>query len=236
MDEPTVDRLPRGGRADLEVINLGVPGYNSSDVAASVDVKALPLDPDLVIWTVVLNDPPSEIDPRMRALAKEALEALQTTLAPHTGLARYSRLAELVHERERQARLDEKYRAYVLAGFEAETPSWIQFRADLEHQRDALVARGIPFLVTIFPLLQGLDDDYAFHPAHARIQSACAELDIPCLDLLPAFLGQRDQDLWVHAKDQHPNPRGHELAAEALAAYLAAHPELLQGPPAGTPR
>ena len=41
----------------------------------------------------------------------------------------------------------------------------------------------------------------------------CETERIEVVDLLPAFRGRHDRDLWVHPSDRHPNPAGHAIAA-----------------------
>jgi len=45
---------------------------------------------------------------------------------------------------------------------------------------------------------------------------------IPSLSLLSAFEAENEVDLWISPTDQHPNEKGHAIAAEAIADLLAA--------------
>jgi hypothetical protein len=65
-----------------------------------------------------------------------------------------------------------------------------------------------------------LDDECPLHPIHEKVRKASESVDIPYLDLIPAFEGYDYADLWVHGSDQHPNEIGHEIAAEAMANFL----------------
>jgi hypothetical protein len=48
------------------------------------------------------------------------------------------------------------------------------------------------------------------------------------LDLRNAYREFNGPELWVHETDQHPNEIAHAIAADAVYAYLKAHPELLK--------
>ena len=216
-----------GGAADLEVLDFGVPGFDSRDVVAELEVKALPLEPDLVIYAMVLNDPPIKGDAELIALGKEAIGNLAATIAPHTGLARLSHTAALLQDHERMTRLEHSYQAFVKARFEADRASWKTFAANLEDMRDLTRAAGAKLVVVVFPMLDSLDGKYPFHHEHELVTSTCAKLGIPAVDLLGAYDGERAADLWVHATDQHPNPRGHAIALGRIAKYLAAHEDEL---------
>lgn len=212
---------------DAEVINFGVPGYDSSDVLASVETKALDYAPDLVIWGVVLNDPPSANDVRLREIGKLSVAALEATRAPAQGLASFSRIAALLQKRAAQSQLTPQYYKYLRAHFEPGSASWAQFQTDLAALKKLLEPSGTPLLVITFPMLNGLEDDYPFAQQHAQIAAACEQLGVSNFDLAPAFAGKQSTGLWVHPGDQHPNPRGHAIAAKAIAAYLAEHHDQL---------
>lgn len=53
-----------------------------------------------------------------------------------------------------------------------------------------------------------------------RLQEACARLDVPCCNLLEAFLAA-DRQLYLPEGDMHPNRAGHRVAARATAEFLA---------------
>ena len=43
---------------------------------------------------------------------------------------------------------------------------------------------------------------------------------MPTFNLLPAFMGMDGTQLWVSPFDQHPNERGHAVAAEAMLPFI----------------
>lgn len=88
--------------------------------------------------------------------------------------------------------------------------------------RDWCRERRIPFVVALWPLLQGLGPgrSYPFASMHDEVVAFCGANGIPIADLLPALRGVRQEDLWVTPADMHPNPRAHALAAEVITATL----------------
>ena len=86
-------------------------------------------------------------------------------------------------------------------------------------------ARSIPFLVVIWPFLQGLGPGrhYPFQKMHDLVAEDCATAGIPLLDVLPALRGTNSEDLWVTPADPHANPRAHELATPAIVAFVKQH-------------
>ena len=63
-------------------------------------------------------------------------------------------------------------------------------------------------------------EDYPFTAIHAFVEETCGEIGLPVHDLLPAFQGKRDRELWVHQTDHHPNEIAHEIAARSLEEFV----------------
>jgi lysophospholipase L1-like esterase len=82
--------------------------------------------------------------------------------------------------------------------------------------------RGLPFLVVLWPFLQGLGADqvYPFATMHRLVAEACTADLIPLLDLLPTLRGQDPPSLWVTPADLHPNPRAHRRACDAITPFV----------------
>jgi lysophospholipase L1-like esterase len=86
-------------------------------------------------------------------------------------------------------------------------------------------ARSIPFLVVLWPFLQGLGphEVYALQKIHDLVAADCAEAGIPFLDVLPALRGTPAAELWVTPADMHPNPRAQQLARPLITGFVRAH-------------
>ena len=79
---------------------------------------------------------------------------------------------------------------------------------------------GIPVGLVVFPVLVELNKDYPFREVEELILRFGRENGLPAHDLLPAFLGQNAPDLWVSHFDQHPNEKGHLLAADSMFPFI----------------
>jgi lysophospholipase L1-like esterase len=86
---------------------------------------------------------------------------------------------------------------------------------------------GIPFHLVIFPFLFDLKD-YDFFGVEQEITRFASDHGIPVYSLTPGFLGEDEESLWVASNDQHPNEKGHRIAADTLLPYLRT---VLRGPP-----
>jgi hypothetical protein len=81
-------------------------------------------------------------------------------------------------------------------------------------------AHGIEFKVVIFPFLQTLDRQSPFDHARKVVREFCDSQHIPVLDLYDTLSEHAKEQLTVSLFDAHPNPRAHELAAEAILPFL----------------
>lgn len=149
----------------------------------------------------------------------EALEARYRDWPGYDGLS----LARLVYDRLVARDFAESYRRQIVGAYlgdERETETWRREQLALVRLRDLCAERGIPFHLVIFPMLSELDD-YPYADVEDAIARFAADHDIPVLRLLPGFEGRDARELWVAPNDQHPNERGHHIAADTLYPYVA---------------
>jgi hypothetical protein len=79
---------------------------------------------------------------------------------------------------------------------------------------------GFSLLLVVFPVLWDLDREYPFAAIHSTVCAFAEDLGLRALNLAPAFSGFEGPELWAHPTNQHPNKLAHEVAGEALRAYL----------------
>lgn len=72
------------------------------------------------------------------------------------------------------------------------------------------------FYFVIFPVLVALDEPYVFQDVVDTIIFFCKTWEIEYLDLTPYFIGQNEPEMWASMVDQHPSPKAHKIAAEAI--------------------
>jgi lysophospholipase L1-like esterase len=78
--------------------------------------------------------------------------------------------------------------------------------------------KGIPFHLVIFPFLFDLKG-YEFFAVEQEVARFARSHGIPVFSLTPGFLGEDEETLWVASNDQHPNEKGHRIAADTLLHY-----------------
>jgi hypothetical protein len=187
-------------------------------------VAALEYQPDLVIYTLVLNDAvrPPEFQARQTYINDWILdrERLPDEAVEPPGVLR-SRTVDLVADRVSAWRVGrETTRWYLDMWGEGNPQGWRRTQELIREMSRLSNRRAARFLVAIWPLFVGLEEPYPFAPAHETISRFCSGAGLLVHDLLPVYRGRRSSELWVHPVDRHPNEVAHRLAAESLAPIV----------------
>ncbi len=225
----------------VESCNLGVSGYNTADELALFNRIVPGLEPDAVIVSYVINDaepPLFTIDPvsgpvrRPREL--EIAEGVASPRPPESWLYRL-RVAQLIWQFQAERRRGAQTDGYYESLYRPDAPGWATARSALNELVITCRRENIPLVVMLFPVLHRLDESHPFTNLYRLVQQQVESAGGQFLSLLPAFLGQDAESLWVHPTDQHPNEQAHRIAAEQLANRLASAQEFLAklGPQGG---
>jgi hypothetical protein len=227
--------LTRRRRERWEVVSLALPGMNTVDQAAQLEQEAFTYHPDAVLLAYVLNDSEDATAAEARRAADWAenrRQARPPSLLDHSALLLWvrSRLWATAENRRRVS-------GY-LSMYADGAPGWVAGRGALGRMGALCRARGVPFVVAIFPLFGNpLDERYPFPRLHAQVAEAAGQAGARVVDLLPYYRGLRWDILVVDGvDDEHPNEVAHRIAAGALlheldAAIPAPAPEPGAPPP-----
>jgi len=221
------------GGARWEVLNGGVPGYDTVAEVRFLEAVGLALQPAIVVVGASLND--YDLAPSYAPtgiLIRRALGARTPSLADRSELLTLLRWL-VVYARgnlasQRAVRMANGPREAIDRLVEAEhlrfyhdpVPAyWNRLRAALAELSTLGERRGLTLLVAIFPEGYQVGRPAPDLTPQRRLLGACAEAHLRCLDLQPAF-ARAGGDLFRDV--QHPNARGQAVAAAAIAAALSA--------------
>jgi lysophospholipase L1-like esterase len=212
----------------VEVLNAGTQGYNTRDQQITLENRWLALKPDLVLVVFYLND--IYRDESAVAFWNNG-EGHGVYLQP-TGLARHSHLIDWCQYSWRAKELRQRMIAHYSQAYftdpqaffakpvsRSQPMDWSASRAALVRIVELARTHGFQVGLAIFPELMSLED-YPFTAIHAFVEETCKEIGMPVHDLLSAFQGHSDHQLWVHPTDHHPNEIAHDLAAASLEKFL----------------
>ena len=220
------DRFSSRVSTSLNDGDLGYPGVAVSNLAwpgtdliwtEAVAGKLLAVEEgiDDAVYVLCLNDIEAFYDPTMSRSSSLSQFEPPGFLFRETFFFNwlYFRTQLLIQPQSRS------YYSFVKEYYEGET--WLRFRDALSRTSAMCDEHNCRFRVAIFPFLHNLGPDYPFREIHQQIKADCERLGIDCLDLDPALSSHADERLTVNPFDAHPNERAHEIAAEALASWLA---------------
>lgn len=214
----------------VEILNMGVPGYNTYQELILLKEVGLNYKPDLVIVGFVLNDV-DLLDPDL--LSSEGIERQRLLADKVVGdskpkifkLYRFIksksqflyfilfRLSALVKQLDLPVTTEA---TYYRDAYHEYNRGWQIAKRSLKEIVDLGRIKNFQVLVVIFPFLANLDDSYLWSDAHHQIESFCKSQDIQVVDLFPYFKGYRPGTLWISLIDSHPNAKGQQIAAKAV--------------------
>lgn len=203
----------------LEIINLGVSGYQTMQEVATLSDKGLAYRPDLVILQSCLNDF-SDPWPAARYFTERLLEQERKSgasaasrlgvFALHSALWRLLRYAAVPQQlgSEKDPSTDAASAASLQGDTVDDALKW------LGELRDA---RGFRVLVVLFPSADlGAGDEAVLHQ---RLQSASTKYDFAFLDLTDD-MRQCGDVKGLYLDHWHPSEMGHRCAARAMAREI----------------
>ena len=206
------------GHSDIEVVNGGIPDYNSRQERQLLEQLMPIYQPDAVFLAYVVND--AEPTTAMPVPPEERYRHSRSWFLTEVA----ERLNRRVFRRRVLPSAKDNVGTTYLDGFEEGSVKWRDSREAIRQMRDLCAAAGIPFTVLMMPdFTQEFDDRYGWQTIHDAVARWGRELNIPVLDLLTLFHGRDHRDFWV-PWDGHPNAQAHR----EIAAFLIAR--ILEGP------
>ncbi len=87
--------------------------------------------------------------------------------------------------------------------------------------------KGIPFMMTMIPIITALNHNYPLNSAFEKLNEYCLIRQINCVDLLKeSFFGLNDEDYIYSKWDRHLNEKGTEIVARTVYKKLKTLKEL----------
>jgi len=250
VTESLLNASRRDGLSPVEVLNFGMPGYNTVHELAQLRETGLAFHPDVVVVGFLYND----VEPS----TAQGRRLGRTTHQPHDAAAnalslgrrlRSSINSSVTYLKEHSLffgwlspRLGAVLRPLGAKGFGQvgeikdqyvdSNLDWQWARAALLDLKKSCEEKRIRLVVLVIPAMARFtDSSYPIKEYHEALDRFCRDHAFTCLDLLPAFWGLDGTRFWISASDGHPNAQGHRIIAEALARFLS--PLLPEAPVAG---
>ena len=212
-----------------EVLNAGVPGYNTQQELIHLQEVGLLYQPDAIVLAFTMTDAErgffnlKDLEGRLWLIRLK--EWIKEQFALY-GFARLylKRLVDRIESAKHDVKVDgTAYWPLQEAAAGRTNPGWERCRESLEKFAATASDRGIPMLLIIYPSLRKLDDTHPFRESHALIAETATKYGMGVVDLLPHFIGREPAVLWVSPNDRHPNAFANSIAAKAIYDSLLDH-------------
>ena len=223
----------RSSGTPVEVLNMGIPGYNTLHELALLREVGLGLKPDVVVVGFLYNDIELSSAQKESGVVKQPVEAslprkIKSGInVSWTWLKRNSMFADWLSPRLGNALRPLGIKGFGQVGelkdqFVDTNPHWRRMQEALLEMKQLTAERNIELVVMVIPAMANFTDaTYPIKEYHQAVTDFCHQQRIDVLDLLPAFWGRDGTRFWISATDGHPNAEGHRIIAEALAGFLA---------------
>jgi lysophospholipase L1-like esterase len=208
-----------------EVINFGVPGYNTINEIELLKVKGLKYEPDLVILQYCFNDHgnKSDLDTRLRGTLVEHHRLIGLLMNPALSILSRSKLFLLgaVGFKSLKIDLESKRKWWIPGDYVYEGDFFVK---GLEKFKDLSAENGFLPLAVIFPYFEPEESFSEYTWNYDRVINQCRENGVPSINLLDYFKreysGEKPYPKF-HIDKVHPTAYGNRVAAEAIFSYLA---------------
>ncbi len=211
---------PAAGR--VEVLNGGLPGGLTKHWLALWRQVGPAFDPDVVLMVFFLRDG------TRTASIPEFFDVIRRELVSRNRqsfLYRHSFFYRMLRDPFDRLAVADRYTRRFRASYfgdEEQTAEWRRAQENILLIRDLVRERSAVVGLVIFPVLVELNEDYPFREICERVEEFARRNGMPVHNLLPAFMGLKAPELWASSLDQHPNERGHAIAADSLIPFVTA--------------
>ncbi len=200
---------------DVEIYNLGVPGYNTLQESHLLSQVIDRYSPELVMLGYVMNDaqPQANVHERPSVRYRYVRSWLLAFIKEQYNY--------YIHEGEAvlATGLNLPDKDFVASVVENQ-PKWVATRQALTDMAALARSRDIPFILVVFPSFNmHLDRRYPFRPIHDEVNAWSAEAGVKSVDLLD-YLQSIDREAYRVPGDGHPNGKAFEAAAGVLAPVI----------------
>ncbi|MEZ4588127.1 MAG: PQQ-dependent sugar dehydrogenase [Gemmatimonadales bacterium] len=204
----------------VDVLNGGISGSHSDDWLELYQRVGPSYQPDLVTVVFFLRD-----GTRLDAMGS-FFKPVRDEVASRNQSSRWYRhvyLYRYLRDALDRRKVGELYstaltRAYT--GDSTETVEWQAAQRNLLAMKELAERQNAKFALVIWPILAELDGPYPFQAICDVLEDFARRNGIPVHNMLPDYQGEEPRSLWVSMYDQHPNAKGHAIAAKSVDPFV----------------
>ena len=229
---------------DLDVLNLGVGGYNTRQEVTLLTRQASRLDPNLVLVGFYSNDVPdafedegssSEAGTRIVAKNPEAGRVMHMNPTPTGWWDRQLRKSRVVYVAGRAFNRFRRAGEWGRSSFSMEIDllegrespklerAWEKIGKQFDRLHSLANAENFSVGIVVLPCREQVMGQFLNAKYQSRVRAMVEPLGFHVIDPLPLMSEHRKPELFIPYDRNHPSAEGHALIAQAIARYLAEH-------------
>ena len=235
--------------ADVDVVNVAVPGYDTRQEITLLERNVERLEPDLVLVGFYSNDVPDGLeddktlsDGGTRVLAKNPQpgQIMHVSSAPDPWWELQLRRSRAAYVAGRLVRRVSSRGEWGMSRFSMEMDvlngrdsadlnrAWSGIEAQFARLRELSKGRFVAGVVAL-PCREQVMGEFPNARYQTRIREIAERSGLLMIDPLPALIAshRKPADLFIAYDRNHPSAAGHEIIARALLDALASHRDLL---------
>lgn len=197
-----------------ELIILATSGYSTSQELVLLEEQAFLYDPDLIIWSYVLNDPGHPLYHEVNG------ELGKYFFKPKFHIWHYiSKKLFLINEKKKGAKCVKEFHKFLHCVYKDEIKENIEKISILSEEKD------VPVIFLIHPVLMYAYNNgnyyYPFVSEHSDLKLWASNESLIVLDLLDIYSQYDFTQLKLNSDDPwHPNVLGHEIIGNYIYTFL----------------
>jgi lysophospholipase L1-like esterase len=208
---------------DVDVMGMGVVGYNTIQEYHLIEEKTLDFNPEMIILQIAMNDLERTVSIKTYQEGRRFSLRLYHDYSIPFIIKKSKLTSSLMKNSHLFKFLNLKLYWFKNKNDPTYTPEDMYLMGEenaLRHLRkikSLLDSKGIRFAAVIFPFRKS-GDVYPYTALHEKIHQELEKMEVPYLDLHDVININTEESLW---RDKiHPTVRGYELASYALFEFL----------------
>ena len=193
-----------------EVIILALSGYSTSQELVLLETKAFKYEPDLIVWSYVMNDPAHPVYHDVNG------ELGKYFFRPRIHILNYFLSKLFILNENKKARSCEKeFHKFLHCVYWKDVQSNIALIGYISDKKD------VPVIFLIHPIFERRGyESYSLSKLHKNLSDEASNNNLIVLDVLDKYKDYDPNELKQNPKGLydpwHPNAKGHEVIAEYL--------------------
>lgn len=199
----------------IRVINASKLGWNIQEEAAFLNEEAFHFNPDVIILVTIPNDNDVGITEEPFYNQRITNSILWNSHLVRLLFIRWLWISfEYIHP-------EQNIISHIRGLWAEDSSSLKLYERHFRSMVSSAKLEGVDFLQVLFPLFYKLEPNgYPIYIYHEQAMRMAEETDVPCMDLLPSYLGYRSRALIISETDFHPNETAHAIAADSIDPFV----------------